>query len=124
MAGGKLIQDVTNHGGDHSMTTFDGVKIRTNSIHHQMINPYNLKSDKDYKILGWTTKRISTRYLGAKDRPVYLPVEFKEIEAAYFPKINAMGIQGHPEMMFGYGSYDATIEWMQTTFMKFFNDEL
>ncbi len=124
MAGGKLIQDVTGHGGDHSMTTFDGVKIRTNSIHHQMINPYNLKPGKEYKILGWTSKRISTRYLGAKDRSVALPVEFKEIEAAYFPKINAMGIQGHPEMMFGSKYYDATIEWMQTTFMKFFNDEL
>lgn len=124
MAGGKLIQDVTNHSGDHSITTFDGVKIRTNSIHHQMINPYNLKPNKDYRILAWTSVRISTRYLGAKDRSIPLPVEFKEIEVAYFPKINALGIQGHPEMMYHTKHFDATIEWMQTLFMKFFNNQL
>jgi GMP synthase-like glutamine amidotransferase len=123
MAGGKLIQDVTNHQGDHSMTTYDGVKIRTNSIHHQMINPYVLDS-KNYRILAWTSTRISRRYFGAKDKSVYLPYEFKEIEAAYFPKINAMGIQGHPEMMYGSAFYEPTIEWMQNTFLKFFNNEL
>lgn len=124
MAGGKLIQDVTNHHGDHSMTTYDKSVIRVNSIHHQMVNPSNLKIGKDYKVLGWTTKRISTRYLGAKDRTIYLPAEFKEIEAIYFPKIKGMGIQSHPEMMLGSKSYGATIEWMQNTFMKFFNNEL
>lgn len=106
------------------MTTYDKVQVRVNSIHHQMINPYNLKSGRDYKILAWTTKRISKRYLGAKDRTIYLPFEFKEIEAAYFPKINAMGIQSHPEMMYGSRTYEATISWMQNTFMKFFNNEL
>lgn len=124
MAGGKLIQDVTNHGGDHSITTFDKSRIRVNSIHHQMINPYNLKPGTDYKILAWTSKRISTRYLGAKDKTIYLPFDFKEIEVAYFPKINAMGIQSHPEMMLNSSYYSATMEWMQTTFMKFFNNEL
>lgn len=106
------------------MTTYDKSIIRTNSLHHQMINPYNLKPGKDYKILGWTTERISKRYLGAKDRTIYLPVEFKEIEAAYFPKINSLGYQGHAEMMLGSKNYAATIEWMQNTFMKFFNNEL
>ncbi len=124
MAGGKLIQDVTNHSGDHTIKTYDGVQIRVNSIHHQMVNPYNLKSEKDYKILAWTSKRISKRYLGANDKSVYLPWQFKEIEVIYFPKINSMAIQSHPEMMYGSKSYSATIEWMQNTFLKFFNNEL
>lgn len=96
LAGGKLIQDVTGHGGDHSITTFDDLKVRTNSIHHQMINPYVIKNPKDYKILAWSTKRLSSRYIGARDKPVYLPWDFKEIEAIIFPKINAFSVQFHP----------------------------
>lgn len=97
MAGGKLIQDVSNHAGsDHEITTFDGITVRTNSIHHQMINPYVIKNKSDYKILAWTKRRISKRYLGANDKPVLLPWEFKEIEAIYFPKINALSVQYHP----------------------------
>ncbi len=124
MAGGKLIQDVTNHHGDHFMTTFDKMNFRTNSIHHQMINPYVIKNPKDYKILAWTTKKISSRYFGAGDKSIWLPHEFKEIEAAYFPKIDSFGVQYHPEMMY-YGSHtNAAVEWTQNTFRKFFNNEL
>lgn len=124
LAGGKLIQHVTGHGGEHTVDTFDGLTIRTNSIHHQMVNPYTIKNSKDYKILGWTTKRISKQYLGAGDKPVYLPFEFKEIEAIHFPKINAMSVQYHPEMMFGYPENEAALTWTQKTFLRFFHNEL
>lgn len=125
MSGGKLIQDVDGHAGsNHFMTTFDGNQIKVNSIHHQMINPYAIKGKSDYKILGWSTKRRSSKYLGAKDKSVLLPYDFKEIEAIYFPKINGIGFQYHPEMM-GYGEeYDAALGWTQKNFLKFFNNEL
>lgn len=98
LAGGKLIQDVSGHGGNgHDMTTFDGLKVQTNSMHHQMANPYTMDSH-DYQILAWSTKRRSTKYLGAKDKRVYLPWDFKEIESIYFPKLRALGFQFHPRL--------------------------
>lgn len=124
MAGGKLIQDVTGHSGFHTMTTFDGIEVKTNSLHHQMVNPYAIKNKHDYKILAWSTKRRSSRYLGAGDKSVYLPWDFKEIEAVAFPKIKAIGFQFHPEMMFGSKDYDPVMTWTQNIFMKFFNGEL
>lgn len=123
LAGGKLIQHVTNHsGGDHDIATSDSFTYRTNSIHHQMINPYVLQP-KDYKILAWSTKRLSKVYLGAKDTRVWLPVDFKEIESIYFPNINGFGVQYHPEMMYG-NHHTGILDWTRKTFLKFFNNEL
>lgn len=124
LAGGKLIQHVDHHGGYHKMSTFDGNIVNVNSLHHQMVNPYVLKNSNDYKIIAWTTKRLSSTYLGGSDKPVYLPWEFKEIEAAYFPKIDSFGVQWHPEMMFGSKDADPAITWVQQTFIKFFNNKL
>jgi putative glutamine amidotransferase len=125
MVGGKLIQDVSNHAGsDHQISTFDGLTLTTNSLHHQMINPYILKP-KEYKILAWTPKRLSNRYFGAKDKSVYLPYEFKEIEAIYFPTIRAFSVQFHPEMMFNRsGKNEAVVTWTQKTFLQFFENKL
>jgi putative glutamine amidotransferase len=124
LGGGKLIQDVNNHSGGHDITTFDGLTFPTNSIHHQMINPY-VMGPENYKILAWSTKRRSTRYLGAKDKNVYLPWHFKEIEAIYFPKIRGLGVQYHPEMMYS-GSRDAApvIQWTQSIINKLMNNQL
>lgn len=125
MAGGKLIQDVSGHGGNnHRMTTFDGIDVKTNSIHHQMINPYVIKNKHDYQILAWSSSRKSDRYLGAKDKSILLPWDFKEIESIHFPKINALGFQYHPEMMYRSKDYEPVLSWTQKTFIKFFNNEL
>jgi gamma-glutamyl-gamma-aminobutyrate hydrolase PuuD len=121
MAGGKLIQHVSNHSGDHDIMTSDRLTFRANSIHHQMINPYNLDS-KQYKILAWSSRPLSKVYLGGKGK-IWLPVDFKEIEAIYFPQINAMGVQYHPEMMYGH-HYDGILDWTRKSFLKFFNNEL
>lgn len=123
LAGGKLIQHVTNHsGGDHDIKTSDNFTFRTNSIHHQMINPYPM-NPKDYKILAWSSKPLSKVYLGAKDSRVWLPVDFKEIEAIFFPNINALGVQYHPEMMYG-PHHTGVLDWTKKTFLRFFNNEL
>lgn len=126
MAGGKLIQDVSGHGGGHWITTFDGLDIRTNSIHHQMINPYTIEDKRAYKILAWSKKRISAKYLGPRNKSILLPWDFKEIEAIYFPKINGLGFQYHPEMMYGYKSKDTepVMNWTQKVSEQFFNNEL
>jgi hypothetical protein len=111
----------------HEMSTYDGITVRTNSLHHQMANPYDM-NPKDYRILAWSSKRISDRYLGAKDKSVMLPFHFKEIEAIYFPNIKAIGVQYHPEMMWREGASakdrEPVMTWTQKTFLRFFHDKL
>jgi len=125
MAGGKLIQDVSGHSGSsHTITTFDGVSVNTNSIHHQMVNPYTIKDPRNYKVLAWSSKRRSNRYLGPKDKSILLPWNFKEIESIYFPKISAIGFQFHPEMMHKSSQFEPVMDWTKKTLVKFFNNEL
>jgi putative glutamine amidotransferase len=123
MAGGKLIQDVTNHHGHHATTTYDGLEINCNSIHHQMVNPYEM-NPKKYKILAWSTQKLSDYYLGGANKRILLPLQFKEIESIYLPEINALGFQYHPEMMYGRQTRNAAIDWTQNTFIKFFEGKL
>jgi putative glutamine amidotransferase len=93
MAGGKLCQHLNGHGGGrHEMLTNDGRSIIVNSLHHQMILP----GDKNHILLGHAEPRLSNHYIGADDEPIEVPFEY---EAAYFPEINAVGVQYHPEMM-------------------------
>lgn len=123
LAGGKLIQDVTSHSGTHPMSTYDDQEITVNSLHHQMINPYNLKPH-EFNILGWSTKRRSKWYIGGGNRKMYLPINFQEIEAIEFPKINALGFQYHPEMMYDEDKRVAAVAWTQSTFLKFLEDKI
>lgn len=120
LSGGELIQDVGNHHGSHSIATFDKKKFTVNSIHHQMVFPYNMDR-KDYKILAWSTENISSRYLNGMGKAKWLPVGFKEIEVIYLPKTHSIGYQSHPEMMFNNKSYKDTVSWMQELFMKAYN---
>lgn len=93
MAGGKLVQDVGGHGGDHKITTKDGRSIVTSSVHHQMMYPFQMDKDA-YDLIAWADHPRNTReYAGVTEVP---PVE---PEIVYFPKIKALGIQGHPEFM-------------------------
>lgn len=123
LSGGSLIQDVGNHCGLHSMTTFDQRELKINSIHHQMLFPYKMEK-KHYKILGWSTRNLSSHYTNGWNKPKYLPNGFRELEVVYFTNTNALAIQSHPEMMFRTRMYDETLKWMQDLFTKFFNNEL
>ncbi len=89
-SGNKLVQDIGGHGGHHLMETNDGRTLKVNSTHHQMQWP-----EKDAVVLGWSAKRLSNRYLGG-DGPVEVE---KEYEVVYYPGINSLGIQYHPEWM-------------------------
>lgn len=91
MAGGKLVQDLRNHGGDHTVRTDDGRLIVTNSTHHQMQLP-----PADARVLAWAEPRLSTHYLDGDNRPIVVD---REIEVVHYPSINAVGIQYHPEWL-------------------------
>jgi gamma-glutamyl-gamma-aminobutyrate hydrolase PuuD len=87
--GNKLFQHVDNHiVGSHAIV-YKGQILRTNSCHHQMVIPTD-----DMEVIAYapclsrikiTTKKIID--------------EGDEVEVAYFPKLKAIGVQGHPEWL-------------------------
>lgn len=89
MAGGTLVQDVTNHSGTHMITTSDGREIAMTSAHHQMMWP----GATEHELLAWTSQRRSRHYKWAGGD---ISIN-KEPEVVWFPKIKALGVQGHPE---------------------------
>lgn len=91
MAGGKLIQHVENHHSNHLMQIQEGKTININSIHHQMQLP-----PKDAIVLGWCDPPISNCHWLDNDNQIKVK---KESEVVYYPNINAIGFQYHPEIM-------------------------
>jgi gamma-glutamyl-gamma-aminobutyrate hydrolase PuuD len=85
MAGGEMYQHVTNHAGllhDAYFPYDSSIRVVT-STHHQLVS--------------LPSSSIPIAYIGAYGDEEEPPE--REIEAAIFPKINAMGVQYHPEMM-------------------------
>lgn len=104
MAGGKLIQHVTNHHSHHECKTIEGDTIVTNSIHHQMCYPWDLPKD-EYIVLSWA-ENVSNKYLNGWNEDINFPDIAKtaegniiEPEVIWYPKKRWLGIQFHPEMM-------------------------
>lgn len=91
LAGGFLVQHVTNHGGRHEVTTKEGGKLITNSIHHQMLYPWGV----EHEMLAVMEVPLSTIYV-SEDTTVQVP---EEPEYVYFPTVRGFAIQWHPEMM-------------------------
>jgi len=102
IAGGKLVQDVNNHQGSHDVTTIDGKSFRVSSVHHQQMYPWMV----DHELLAWTPKHHSDRYIGDSLDESKHEVE---PEAVFFPKINALAFQWHPEWYASQGEIDFTI---------------
>ncbi len=94
MSGGRLIHHLDGHAGKHHDVGFqkDDTIIRVNSIHHQMSIP-----PKDAYIIGWSANKLSSEYIGDKDKKVEWGGP--EVEAVIFPTIKACGVQWHPEML-------------------------
>lgn len=88
MAGGKLVQHVEGHHGNHLIETSEKRILTVNSLHHQMQMP-----PEDAEILAWASPSKSKVYYGIKHIPDCEP------ECVWYPKINALGIQYHPEIM-------------------------
>lgn len=97
MAGGSVIQDVTGHvgNGSHSIVTYTGEIINTTSCHHQMMYPF----DVEHEMLAWTSGKLSKHYKNGWDVDMKEMVGRVEPEIVYFPKIQGLAIQGHPEWM-------------------------
>lgn len=98
MAGGRLCQHIDSHAGPpHLITTFDNKVKTVNSFHHQMQLPIWDKNDGiEHKLIAWSSERLSYRYIGEKNQEIDVPCEY---EIVYYPTINALGMQYHPECM-------------------------
>jgi gamma-glutamyl-gamma-aminobutyrate hydrolase PuuD len=90
MSGGKLIQHVNGHHDYHEIRTVDGRCITVSSIHHQMQYP-----PKDAKVLAWADPACSDVYEGGHEDLV----PEVEAEVVYYPRLNSLGFQYHPEIM-------------------------
>lgn len=92
LAGGYLIQHVENHGGrGHPVVTVDGTEFMVNTIHHQMMYPFDVK----HELLGWSKEKLSNVHY---DVNVSIDIDV-EPEYVYFPEVKGFAIQWHPEMM-------------------------
>lgn len=93
LAGGSLIQHVNGHGGGyHDVVTNTGEEYTTSTCHHQMMNPQEV----DHELLAWSAPSLSKMYVVENEELINMEVE---PEVVFFPKIKALGIQGHPEWM-------------------------
>lgn len=103
LLGGSMIQDVTGHAGGQHTVVFDNYQdskgeslvLPFSSLHHQMVDPRKVK--KGWDIIGRSEERRSRHYLDGLDEDQ--DGIDTEIELIYFPEINSLGIQGHPEFM-------------------------
>lgn len=93
-AGGKLIQNVTGHHGEHDIICNTGEIFEVSSSHHQMLYPFDIP----HEMLAWGSKKLSKVYQpkGALSDNMEKP-SYVEPEVVYFPEINGFGIQCHPE---------------------------
>jgi gamma-glutamyl-gamma-aminobutyrate hydrolase PuuD len=96
MDNGKLWQHVTNHayGGPeaHKIITITGEVIPTNSAHHQMMRPAPYTTT----VVGWShLVRSPVKWNQDGEHET----QEKEPELVWFQKLNAIGVQGHPEWL-------------------------
>jgi gamma-glutamyl-gamma-aminobutyrate hydrolase PuuD len=102
MNGGKLVQNVSNHGvyGTHPIMGLDNdMTYEITSTHHQMQYPFNL-DPKDYDLL-YIADRRSITYEGGGINRAELVIN-GEPEIVLYHKANmpkCLAIQGHPEYM-------------------------
>jgi putative glutamine amidotransferase len=97
LAGGFLIQDVTHHAGhNHKVVTKDGRSFMVNSLHHQMLYPF----DVEHEMVAWSEQPLSRHYtdVDSEGQDVQIDVPL-EPEFVYFPKEKGIAIQWHPEYM-------------------------
>lgn len=92
LAGGYLMQHITNHAGpNHSVTTSDGRQFLVNSLHHQMMVPANT----NHTVLARSTQLLSSVYWDEDKRVDHTD----EPELIIFNDVKGFAVQWHPEMM-------------------------
>lgn len=99
---GRLVQDM-RHPSYHKVTLYDGREIQVNSSHHNqwILEPSNtgLVEGEDFELLAWANK-LSPFHINQYGEDYKFPAGYREPEIAYYPKIKAVAIQGHPERGF------------------------
>lgn len=118
MSGGSLVQHQSHPSNIHKMFTYTNEIIDVSSSHHQAQYPFDLPKE-NYKILGYT-KNLCNYHLNGNNTE--LNPEF-EVEDCIYYKINALGIQSHPEWLYD-SNYQITINYYQELLNKFMKDEL
>ena len=96
MSGGFMYQHISDHGvasGHNIYMDHIDASMQVTSTHHQLVG----LQENDH-IIAWAEPRRSTIYVGPHGKLEKTAPE-KEVEAAIFPKSNAMGVQYHPEFM-------------------------
>ena len=101
MSGGRLLQHIEGHsrGGSHPVITNEQKEVKVNSLHHQVCIPLS-KSGHNVgaELLAWS--QTASDWKAGSEETEELFVSFGCIpEAIWFPKIKALGVQFHPEMM-------------------------
>lgn len=118
-SGGHLIQHTDRHAGpDH-----EGMDVRTgevfmiNSVHHQAVMR---DASVNMEVVMTTPRPIATvQQLGADTPETFVSIDVEEeVEAAYYPDINAFGVQWHPEWIYG-GS--RAVPWFLENIIKFYS---
>jgi gamma-glutamyl-gamma-aminobutyrate hydrolase PuuD len=113
MNGSKLYQDVDNHTSTHNIVDTTGRVLRASSMHHQMVI-----EDDDMIPLAYAEQKGHGRSYHTFSKLRTDPTH-NDLEAAIFPNIGAIGVQGHPEVG-GYPEYSA---WCLEQVKSFLNDK-
>lgn len=107
MAGGRLLQDVSNH----RMCTHPVIarhpggyttEIEVSGDHHQMQYPWDLPKN-EFEVLAWSPRPLSQHYAFDDERVVDIdaatPMLRMEPDVVWYPQIKALAMQFHPEWM-------------------------
>jgi gamma-glutamyl-gamma-aminobutyrate hydrolase PuuD len=110
MAGGTLVQDQNNPAFVHPVKTYDNKKVLVSSTHHNAQYPWGLSKD-EFKVIAWTENHSSFHKNG-EDKEIVNGIvpNNMEVDIAYYPKIRALGIQNHPEMLYEHRFQDQRIQ--------------
>jgi gamma-glutamyl-gamma-aminobutyrate hydrolase PuuD len=107
MSGGRLVQDITNHGVHHHLSFIDDTgnvrrsPEKVTSTHHQMQYPWEIDEDL-FEILAWSSEPRSNHYVmgdgtvASDDAPSFLK---EEPDVVFYKNTRALAIQYHPEWM-------------------------
>jgi gamma-glutamyl-gamma-aminobutyrate hydrolase PuuD len=96
MNGGKVVQHINGHAlpDGHEIITKNDETYFITSTHHQMMYPY---TTKEYEIIALSQPNLSDVYF-KNDVSIFGDLKY-EPEIVYYKNINALCIQGHPEIM-------------------------
>lgn len=117
LSGGRLVQHQAGQGYTHDMITYKGNTVLTTSTHHQAQFPHEMVEGEDYKLIAWT-EGLSSHHLDGEGKEMNPP---KEAEIVFYPKTNALAIQGHPEYM---ADDEKFISFYKNLLDDFLNDKL